>query len=64
MVALSVSISAISSPISTWSPTLFSQRTTVPSVMVSESLGISMCVAMGRFGKKLGLKIVPVKTGG
>ena len=48
MVALSVSISAISSPISTWSPTFLSQRTTVPSVMVSESLGISMCVAIGR----------------
>ena len=46
MVALSVSISAISSPISTWSPTFLSQRTTVPSVMVSESLGISICVGM------------------
>ncbi len=48
MVALSVSISAISSPISTSSPRFLSQRTTVPSVMVSESLGISIYVAMGR----------------
>src|SRR5690554_1703056 len=40
MVALSVSISAITSPFSTWSPTFFSQRASSPSSMVSESLGI------------------------
>ncbi len=46
MVALSVSISAISSPISTSSPTCLSHLTTVPSVMVSESFGISILIAM------------------
>ncbi len=46
MVALSVSISAIISPISTSSPSFLSQRTTVPSVMVSESLGISILIGI------------------
>ena len=47
MVALSVSISASTSPISTLSPTFLCHLITVPSVMVSESLGISMLMAMG-----------------
>jgi hypothetical protein len=46
IVALSVSISAIISPISTSSPSFLSQRTTVPSVMVSESLGISILIGI------------------
>jgi hypothetical protein len=45
-VALSVSISAMISPISTSSPSFLSQRTTVPSVMVSESLGISILIGI------------------
>ena len=40
MVALSVSISAKISPSATLSPIFFSQVATVPSVIVSESLGI------------------------
>ena len=40
--ALSVSISAITSPISISSPTLTLQEIRVPSVMVSESFGISI----------------------
>ena len=46
MVALSVSISAMMSPISTSSPSFLSQRTTVPSSMVSDSLGISILIGM------------------
>ncbi len=40
MMALSVSTVATTVPRVTWSPMFFSQVTTVPSVMVSESLGI------------------------
>ena len=47
IVALSVSISASTSPISTLSPTCLCHLITVPSVMVSESLGISILMAMG-----------------
>ena len=46
MVALSVSISAMMSPDLTWSPSFFSQRASVPSVMVGESAGIRMLVAI------------------
>src|SRR4051794_39032455 len=46
MVALSVSISAITSPALTSSPSFFSQRASVPSVMVGESAGIRMLVAI------------------
>jgi hypothetical protein len=42
MVALSVSISAMMSPEATLSPFCLRHLTTVPSVMVSLSLGISM----------------------
>ena len=47
MVALSVSISAITSPALTLSPSFLSQRASVPSVMVGESAGIRMFVAIG-----------------
>ena len=40
MVALSVSISAITSPAETLSPFFFFHETSVPSVIVSLSLGI------------------------
>src|SRR5512132_595997 len=40
MVALSVSISASTSPAETWSPLFFFHATRVPSVIVSLSLGI------------------------
>ena len=40
MVALSVSTSAMTSPLSTLSPTFFFHFTSVPSVIVSLSLGI------------------------
>ena len=47
MVALSVSISARISPLSTSSPTCFNHVATTPSVMVSLSLGIRTISAMG-----------------
>ena len=40
MVALSVSISASTSPDSTWSPTFLCHSATTPSVMVSLSFGM------------------------
>ena len=46
MVALSVSTSARMSPISTWSPTFLCHLMRVPSVIVSESLGISIFTDM------------------
>ena len=46
IVALSVSISARTSPARTSSPTFFSQRASFPSVMVGLSAGIRICVAM------------------
>ncbi len=46
MVALSVSISAITSPARTSSPTFFSQRASLPSVMVGLSAGMRICVDM------------------
>ena len=46
MVALSVSISAITSPALITSPSFLSQRASVPSVMVGLSAGIRMLVAM------------------
>ena len=46
MVALSVSISAIGSPIDTLSPSFFSQRATCPSSMVGDSFGMTTCVAI------------------
>ena len=48
MVALSVSISAITSPALMVSPSFFSQRASVPSVIVGDSAGIRMLVAMCR----------------
>ncbi len=42
IVALSVSISTSGSPLATWSPSALSHESTVPSSMVSESLGMSM----------------------
>ena len=48
MVALSVSISAITSPAVTVSPSFFSQRASVPSVMVGERAGIRMLVGIRR----------------
>jgi hypothetical protein len=47
IVALSVSTSASMSPALTGSPSFFSHLTSVPTVMVSLSLGISMMSAMG-----------------
>ena len=44
MVALSVSISAMTSPARTSSPTFFSHRASLPSVIVGDSAGISICV--------------------
>ena len=46
IVALSVSISAITSPALMRSPSCFSQRARLPSVMVGESAGIRIFVAM------------------
>ena len=46
IVALSVSISAITSPARICSPSFFSQRDSVPSVIVGESAGIRMFVAI------------------
>jgi hypothetical protein len=46
MVALSVSISAISSPVRTLSPSFLSHLTTVPSVIVSDNWGIVISAAM------------------
>ena len=46
MVALSVSISAMMSPDSMESPSFFSQLATVPTVMVSLSLGMSIVVGI------------------
>lgn len=43
IVALSVSISASKSPSLNFSPTFFSQRCTVPIVMVGESAGSAIC---------------------
>src|ERR1700742_4455596 len=48
MVALSVSISAMTSPALTSSPSFFSQRASVPSVMVGLSAGIRILVAIPR----------------
>ena len=53
IVALSVSISARMSPISTESPTCLCHLIRVPSVIVSESLGISMVTDMVLVGMKL-----------
>src|SRR5215469_9013332 len=47
IVALSVSISASTSPALTGSPSLFSQRAILPSVIVGDSAGIKTSVAMG-----------------
>ena len=47
MVALSVSTSASMSPALTVSPSFLSHLTSVPTVMVSLSFGISMMLAMG-----------------
>jgi len=62
IVALSVSISASTSPISTESPTFLCHLTRVPSVMVSESLGISMFTDMviygGGSGQRMGKRRV------
>ena len=46
IVALSVSISQITSPTATVSPTCFTHRAKVPSVMVGDSAGMVMVVAM------------------
>jgi len=46
IVALSVSISAITSPALTLSPTLTSQRESVPSSMVGDSAGIRIAIDM------------------
>ncbi len=48
MVALSVSISAITSPDFTRSPSFLSQRASVPSVMVGDRAGMRMLVAIVR----------------
>ena len=50
IVALSVSTSASMSPVWTASPSFFSHFTSVPTVMVSLSFGISMMLAMGGAG--------------
>jgi len=47
IVALSVSTSARMSPVLTGSPSFLSHLMSVPTVMVSLSLGISMMLAMG-----------------
>ena len=47
MVALSVSISAMTSPLSTASPSFFSHLARVPSVMVGDSAGIRIWMGMG-----------------
>ena len=47
MVALSVSISAITSPARTSSPTFFNQRASLPSVIVGDSAGIRIWVDNG-----------------
>ena len=47
MVALSVSISAITSPAFTVSPCFFSQRASVPSVIVGLSAGMRILMAIG-----------------
>ena len=54
MVALSVSTSARMSPISTESPTFLCHLMSVPSVMVSESFGISIWMAMERVSREGG----------
>ena len=46
IVALSVSISAITSPDLTGSPSFFSHRARLPSVMVGDSAGIRIGVGM------------------
>src|SRR5690606_38983587 len=46
MVALSVSISAITSPALTWSPSLTSHLASVPSVIVGESAGMAMVIGI------------------
>ena len=51
MVALSVSISARTSPISTVSPTFLCHLMRVPSVMVSESFGISIFTGIASMGR-------------
>jgi hypothetical protein len=49
MVALSVSISASTSPGLTGSPSRFSQRARLPSVMVGDSAGIRISIGMTLF---------------
>lgn len=49
MVALSVSISARISPDTTLSPSLTSQRASLPSSIVGESAGIVIWIDMGAF---------------
>jgi hypothetical protein len=46
IVALSVSISAITSPDETFSPSFFAHFANLPSVIVGESAGISTCMGM------------------
>jgi hypothetical protein len=48
IVALSVSISAITSPALMVSPCFFSQRASLPSVIVGDSAGIRICVIAQR----------------
>ena len=50
IVALSVSISAITSPAATLSPSFLSQRARLPSVIVGESAGIRISVGMAVSG--------------
>ena len=53
MVALSVSISASNSPLSTSSPMFLCHSATTPSVMVSLSLGMRMISAMSVVHKRV-----------
>src|SRR4051812_6621425 len=46
IVALSVSISASTLPLVTWSPSRTSHLASLPSVMVGDSAGIRICVVM------------------
>jgi hypothetical protein len=48
IVALSVSISAITSPAWISSPTCLTQRASLPSVMVGDSAGIRICVVIAQ----------------
>src|SRR6516162_7924822 len=68
IVALSVSISASTSPALTGSPSLFSQRAILPSVMVGDRAGIRTSVAMARpgclgFGQHVGPQVVRIGLG-